>query len=67
MIAGYSMARFFCVTGAVLAFIGVILWIVLPIHFALPPYFFTPLLAVGYGLWCWRRPRPQAGRKEARE
>jgi hypothetical protein len=67
MIAGYSMARFFCVTGAVLTLIGVSLWIVLPIHFVLPPYFFTPLLAVGYGLWCWRRARPQAGRKEARE
>jgi hypothetical protein len=67
VIAGFSMARFFCLAGAALALISLVLWIALPIHFVLPPYFFTPLLAVGYGLWCWRRTRTQPVRKEARE
>jgi hypothetical protein len=67
MLAGFSIARFFCLTGGALALVGLILWAVLPLRMTLPPYFFTPILAVGYGLWCWRRVRAESGRKEARE
>jgi hypothetical protein len=67
MLAGFSIARFFCFAGGALALASLILWAVLPMHMTLPPYFFTPILAVGYGAWCWRRIRARAGRKEARE
>jgi len=57
MLAGFSIARCFLVAGAVLAAAGLLLWALLPVHLALPPYFFTPLLALGYGFYCWRRSR----------
>lgn len=67
MLAGFSIARFFCLAGGALALISLVLWVILPVHLVLPPYFFTPILAVGYGIWCWRRTRERLGRKEARE
>ncbi len=57
MLAGFTLARSFLVAGATLAVVSLLLWALLPVHLALPPYFFTPLLAFGYGLFCWRRTR----------
>jgi hypothetical protein len=55
MLAAEWIARWFCIAGGALLLLGLALWIFLPIHFVLPPYFFTPLLALGYGIYCWRR------------
>ena len=57
MLAGSRIARFFLVAGAALLVIGLLLWALLPIHLLMPPYLFAPLLAIGYGFWCWRRYR----------
>ena len=51
--------------GGALFLLGLILWWLLPIHFTLPPYLFSPMLAIGYGIYCWRR--AQRPRIEARE
>lgn len=67
MLPGFWIARCFAVAGGALAVVSLLLWVILPIHMALPPYFLTPILAVGYGIWCWRRTRARLGRKEARE
>jgi len=67
MLAGFWIARFFCLAGGALALLGLILWAALPMHLTLPPYFFTPILAVAYGVWCWRRTRAVTVVKEARE
>lgn len=67
MLAGFWIARFFCLAGGALALTGLVLWMALPMHMALPPYFFTPILALGYGIWCWRHTRAQLNRKEPRE
>lgn len=65
MVAGFSIARCFLIAGAALAIVGLLLWALLPIHLTLPPYLFTPLLALGYGFYCWRSAR--TGRSETRE
>jgi hypothetical protein len=57
------MARFFLIGGVVLALLGVVLWLVLPIHMTLPPYLVTALLALAYGAVCLKSPRPGSGRK----
>jgi hypothetical protein len=57
MLASFTLARSFLVAGAVLAVAGLVLWALLPVHLTLPPYFFTPLLSLGYGFYCWRRTR----------
>jgi hypothetical protein len=51
---GLKIARFFLIAGGTLLVAGLLLWALLPIHFTLPPYLLTPLLALGYGAWCWR-------------
>jgi hypothetical protein len=65
MLPGSLIARLFCYAGGALFVVGLLLWWLLPVHSALPPYLFSPLLAVGYGLYCRRRAQP--GRIEARE
>jgi predicted membrane metal-binding protein len=65
MLAGLSIARCFLILGAALTVIGLLLWAFLPVHLALPPFFFTPLLALGYGFYCWRSAR--TARIETRE
>ncbi len=65
MFAGLSIARCFLITGAAFALVGLLLWAFLPVHLTLPPYLFTPLLALGYGFHCWRSTR--TGRIETRE
>ncbi len=57
MLAGFPIARWFLLGGAVLGVASLLLWALLPVHLSLPPYFFTPLLALGYGFYCWRRAR----------
>jgi hypothetical protein len=57
MLAGFSIARCFLLAGAALAVTGLLLWLWLPVRLVLPPYFFTPLLALGYGFYCWGRDR----------
>jgi hypothetical protein len=50
------LTRLFLVTGAVLAFIGLILWSTLPIRPMFPPYVVTAALALIYGAVCkWGR------------
>jgi len=51
------IARWFLLGGGVLAAIGLILWITLPISAMFPPYLVTALLAIGYGEFCRRRER----------
>jgi hypothetical protein len=51
------IARWFLLGGGVLAVIGLILWIALPIRSMIPPYLVTTLLAIGYGGFCRRRER----------
>ena len=46
------IARFFLIGGGLLVVIGLILWFVLPISSALPPYLVTAVLALGYGAAC---------------
>jgi hypothetical protein len=57
MFAGLSIARCFFIAGATLMVASLLLWALLPVHLVLPPYLFTPLLALGYGFTCWRRDR----------
>ena len=57
------MARLFWMGGGLLALIGLILWLALPIPSMLPPYLATALLALGYGVACQRWGRsPDAGK-----
>ena len=57
------MARLFLTTGGLLAVIGLILWVALGIPLKFPPYLPTALLALIYGVTCWRRGRfPAAGK-----
>jgi uncharacterized membrane protein len=49
------MARVFLVAGGLLAAIGLILWLALPIPSIFPPYLVTALFALGYGTACRRR------------
>jgi len=60
-----SIAQWFLITGAAFAVIGLLIWALLPIHLALPPYLFTPVLALGYGAYCRRS--EWNGRIEGRE
>jgi len=52
-----TIAGWFLLGGSVLAAIGLILWIALPISSVFPPYLVTALLALGYGEFCRRRER----------
>jgi hypothetical protein len=54
MLSGLKIARFFLIAGGVLLLAGLLLWAFLPFHLTLPPYLVAPLLALGYGAWCWR-------------
>jgi hypothetical protein len=65
MSASLWIARFFSFAGGALFLLGLILWWLLPIHFTLPPYLFSPILAIGYGTYCWKR--AERPRIEARE
>jgi len=49
------IARWFLIGGGILAFLGLILWVTLPIRLSLPPFLLTALLAVIYGLVCRRQ------------
>ena len=51
------LARLFLIGGMTLAAIGVALWLALPIASTLPPFVLTPVLALVYGTFCWRRSR----------
>ncbi len=62
----FSMAQGFLLSGAALAFLGLILWAALPVRMALPPYLVTALLTLGYGLVCLRESRP-AGKRKRRD
>ncbi|MCE0498051.1 MAG: hypothetical protein LV481_08920 [Methylacidiphilales bacterium] len=57
------MAHWFLLGGGALAFLGLILWATLPVKSTLPPYFITPLLAFGYGLFCLMRSHQTGTRK----
>lgn len=46
------MTRLFLISGGLLAVIGLILWLTLPIPSMFPPYLVTALLALGYGVAC---------------
>jgi hypothetical protein len=59
----FSTAHWFLLGGGVLALLGLILWAALPIKSSLPPYFLTPLLALGYGLFCLITNGPTETRK----
>ena len=50
-----SIVRCFLLGGGLLAAIGLVLWITLPISSTFPPYLMTALLASGYGEYCRRR------------
>ena len=63
MLAGLKIAHFFLIAGGALLLVGLILWAVLPIHLTLPPYLLAPLLALGYGAWCWRSDRTRGDTK----
>jgi hypothetical protein len=54
MPARLFMARLFLIGGGLLAVIGLILWVALPISTRFPPYLATVLLALGYGVFCWK-------------
>jgi hypothetical protein len=64
MPAGLWIARSFFIAGGLLALAGLVLWRILPIPLSVPPYLLTSLLAVGYGLVCWRNSRRPVARKE---
>jgi hypothetical protein len=49
------MARLFWTAGGVLAVLGAVLWFLVPIRPMTPPYIATALLALAYGVWCWRK------------
>jgi len=49
------MAKVYLIGGAVLALVSLLLWFFLPIASTLPPFLLTPLLALGYGAYCWWR------------
>ena len=49
------IARWFLWGGGLLAIVGLILWITLPIRGTFPPYLVTALLAMAYGEFCRRR------------
>jgi hypothetical protein len=59
MLAGLRIARFFCFAGGALFLLGLLLWLLLPIHFTLPPDLFSPILAIGYGIYCRKRAQPR--------
>ena len=59
----FSMAQGFLLSGAALALLGLILWVILPVRTALPPYLVTALLTLGYGLICLGPSRPTGKRK----
>ena len=57
------VARWFLMSGGLLAVIGLALWFTLPIPLAFPPYLVTALLALGYGVACRGRGRfPGSGK-----
>ena len=57
------MARLFLMGGGLLAVVGLVLWVALPIPSMFPPYLATALLALGYGAACrWRGRSPGAGK-----
>jgi hypothetical protein len=58
-----AIARLFCFAGAGLFLLGLLLWLLLPVHSTLPPYLFSPLLAIGYGIYCWKRAQPRRPRQ----
>jgi len=49
------MARLFWIVGGVLAVLGAVLWLTVPIRPMFPPYVVTALVALGYSFWCRRR------------
>jgi hypothetical protein len=57
MLERLSIARWFLLGGGVLAALGLILWIALPISAMFPPYLVTAVLALGYGEFCRRQER----------
>jgi hypothetical protein len=46
------MARLFLIGGGVLAAVGLILWLALPIQQGVSPYFATAILSLAYGAGC---------------
>ena len=63
MLPGLRIARIFCFTGGGLFLLGLLLWAILPIHFSLPPYLCSPILAIGYGIYCWKRAQTRQPRQ----
>jgi hypothetical protein len=58
----HFIARVFLIAAAVLALASAALWWLLPIRMQVPPYVVSPVLALGYGLFCLlRRPRVPGG------
>lgn len=55
------LARWLLIGGGVLAILGLILWFALPVSMPFPPYLLTALLALGYGAYCLKFPRPGSG------
>ena len=65
MLKRFPMAHWFLFGGGTLALLGLVLWVTLPVKSTLPPYFITPLLAFGYGLFCLTRDRQAENRKRS--
>jgi hypothetical protein len=59
------IARLFWIAGGVLAVLGAVLWLVIPIRPMFPPYLATSLLALAYGAWCWLEARSAGNRPKS--
>ena len=59
------MARWFLTGGGVLAVISLVLWFALPIRMSFPPYLFTAVLALAYGVVCLKSNRPRSLKKKS--
>jgi hypothetical protein len=63
MPARLPVARWFLTGGGLLAALGLVLWLTLPIHAMFPPYLVTSALALVYGAICfWRGRVSDAGK-----
>jgi hypothetical protein len=61
MLSHLSFARFLLIGAAILAAGGLMLWWLLPVRMAFPPFLLTAVLAGAYGGYEWRRERTKKG------
>ena len=54
------LSRWFLGVGVLLAVLGIVLWVKVPVRPMFPPYALSAFLSLGYGIYCRRQAAPRS-------